>query len=117
MKVVSIILDSRSRGIQTSPIWAVTSSIPGTSSLTMARGWILVAVATASSSSNNNNSIMVAVVANTLEEDTIIIKVKALQIAEDVMVVGVVAVAVAVDSVNSLTDLTTRSFLRAPSTW
>ena len=117
MKVVSIILDSRSRGIQTSPIWAVTSSIPGTSSLTMARGWILVAVATASSSSNNNNSIMVAVVANTLEEDTIIIKVRALQIAEDVMVVGVVAVAVAVDSVNSLTDLTTRSFLRAPSTW
>ena len=117
MKVVSIILDSRSRGIQTSPIWAVTSSIPGTSSLTMAKGWILVAVATASSSSNNNNSIMVAVVANTLEEDTIIIKVKALQIAEDVMVVGAVAVAVAVDSVNSLTDLTTRSFLRAPSTW
>ena len=117
MKVVSIILDSRSRGIQTSPIWAVTSSIPGTSSLTMARGWILVAVATASSSSNNNNSITVAVVANTLEEDTIIIKVRALQIAEDVMVVGVVAVAVAVDSVNSLTDLTTRSFLRAPSTW
>ena len=59
---------------------------------------------------------MVAVVANTLEEDTIIIKVRALQIAEDVMVVGVVAVVVAVDSVNSLTDLTTRSFLRAPST-
>ena len=117
MKVASIILDSRSRGIQTSPIWAVTSSIPGTSSLTMARGWILVAVATANSSSNNNNSITVAVVANTLEEDTIIIKVRALQIAEDVMVVGVVAVAVAVDSVNSLTDLTTRSFLRAPSTW
>ena len=115
MKVDSIILDSRSRGIQTSPIWAVTSSIPGTSSLTMAKGWVLVAVAMASSSSSNNNSITV-VVANTLEEDTIIIKVRALQIAEDVMVAGVVAVAVAVDSVNSLTDLTTRSFLRVPST-
>ena len=115
MKVVSIIQDSRSRGIQTSPTWAVTSSIPGTSSLTMAKGWVLVAVAMASSSSSNNNSITV-VVANTLEEDTIIIKVRALQIAEDVMVAGVVAVAVAVDSVNSLTDLTTRLSRRAPST-
>ena len=114
MKVVSIILDSRSRGIQTSPTWAVTSSIPGTSSLTMAKGWVLVAVAMASSSSSNNNSITV-VVANTLEEDTIIIKVRA-QIAVDVMVAGVVAVAVAVDSVNSLTDLTTHSSRRVPST-
>ena len=116
MKVASILLDSHNHGIQTSLTWAVTSSIPGTSSLTMARGWVLVAVAMASTSSNNNNSITVAVVANTLEEDTIIIKVRALQIAEDVMVAGVVAVAVAVDSVNSLTDLTTRSSQRAPST-
>ena len=122
MKVVSIIQANRSHGILHSPTRAVTSSIPGTSSLTMARDMVVAAavvgtvmVANSSSSSNNNSSTTKVVVANTLEGNTTKAGKDKVPIVEDEK--EVVAVVVdAVDSVNSLSDQTTRSCQRAPST-
>ena len=114
MKVVSTIQDNRSRGTHNSLKWVVTIRlpilIPGTSSLTMAMGWVPVAAVVTVNSSNNNST--ATALATTLEENTII-KVRVHPTAEGVKVV---AVAVVVDSVNSLTDLITRLFRRAPST-
>ena len=122
MKVVSIIQANRSRGILHSPTRAVTSSIPGTSSLTMARDMVVAAavvgtvmVASSSSSSNNNSSTTKVVVANTLEGNTTKAgKDKVPIVEEEKEVVAVVADAV--DSVSNLSDQTTRSCQRAPST-
>ena len=122
MKVVSIIQANRSRGILHSPTRAVTSSIPGTSSLTMARDMVVAAavvgtvmVANSSSSSNNNSSTTKVVVANTLEGNTTKAGKDKVPIVEEEKVV-VAVVADAVDSVNNLSDQTTRSCQRAPST-
>ena len=122
MKEVSIIQANRSRGILHSPTRAVTSSIPGTSSLTMARDMVVVAavvdtvtVVSSSSSSNNNSSTTKVVVANTLEGNTTKAgKDKVPIVEEEKEVVAVVADAVG--SVNNLSDRTTRSCQRAPST-
>ena len=120
MKVVSIIQANRSHGILHSPTRAVTSSIPGTSSLTMARDMVVAVVGTvmvvsSSSNSNNNSSTTKVVAANTLEGNTTKAGKDKVPIVEDEK--EVVAVVVdAVDSVNSLSDQTTRSCQRAPST-
>ena len=123
MKEVSIIQANRSRGILHSPTRAVTSSIPGTSSLTMARDMVVVAavvdtvtvVSSSSSSNNNSSTTKVVVVANTLEENTTKAgKDKVPIVEEEKEVVAVVADAVG--SVNNLSDRTTRSCQRAPST-
>lgn len=120
MKVVSIIQANRSHGILHSPTRAVTSSIPGTSSLTMARDMVVAAAVTvmvvgSSSSSNNNSSTTKVVVANTLEGNTTKAgKDKVPIVEEEKEVVAVVADAVG--SVNNLSDRTTRSCQRAPST-
>ena len=121
MKVVSIIQANRSRGILHSPTRAVTSSIPGTSSLTMARDMVVAAAVVGtvmvanSSSSNNNSSTTKVVVANTLEGNTTKAgKDKVPIVEEEKEVVAVVADAVG--SVNNLSDRTTRSCQRAPST-
>ena len=122
MKVVSIIQANRSRGILHSPTRAVTSSIPGTSSLTMARDMVVAAAVVGtvmvanSSSSNNNSSTTKVVVANTLEGNTTKAGKDKVPIVEEEKVV-VAVVADAVDSVNNLSDQTTRSCQRAPSTW
>ena len=122
MKEVSIIQANRSRGILHSPTRAVTSSIPGTSSLTMARDMVVVAavvdtvtVVSSSSSSNNNSSTTKVVVANTLEGNTTKAGKDKVPIVEEEKEV-VAAVAVAVGSVNNLSDQTTRLCQRAPST-
>lgn len=122
MKVVSIIQANRSRGTLHSPTRAVTSSIPGTSSLTMARDMVVAAAVTvmvgSSSSSNNNSSTTKVVVANTLEGNTTKAGKDKVPIVEDEMMVAVVAVVVdEVDSIHNLSDQTTRSCQRAPSTW
>ena len=122
MKVVSIIQANRSRGTLHSPTLAVTNSIPGTSSLTMARDMVVAAavvgtvmVANSSSNSNNNSSTTKVVVANTLEGNTTKAgKDKVPIVEEEKEVVAVVADAVG--SVNNLSDRTTRSCQRAPST-
>ena len=121
MKVVSIIQANRSRGTLHSPTLAVTNSIPGTSSLTMARDMVVAAVVgtvmvvSSSSNSNNNSSTTKVVAANTLEGNTTKAGKDKVPIVEDEK--EVVAVVVdAVDSVNSLSDQTTRSCQRAPST-
>ena len=120
MKVVSIIQANRNRGTPNSPTRAVTSSIPGTSSLTMARDMVVAAAVTvmvvgSSSSSNNNSSTTKAVVANTLEGNTTKADKDKVPIVEDEMK-EVAVVVDAVDSIHSLSDQTTRSYQRAPST-
>ena len=122
MKEVSIIQANRSRGIPHSPTQAVTSSIPGTSSLTMARDMVVAAavvgtvmVASSSSNSNNNSSTTKVVVANTLEENTTKAGKDKVPIVEEEKEV-VAAVADAAGSVNNLSDQTTRLCQRAPST-
>ena len=116
MKVVSIIQAHRSRGTPNSPTRAVTSSIPGTSSLTMARDMVVaVMVVGSSSNSNNNSSTTKVVVANTLEGNTTKADKDKVPIVEDEMKVAA-AVVDAVDSIQRLSDQTTRSCQRAPST-
>ena len=120
MKVVSIIQAHRSRGTPNSPTRAVTSSIPGTSSLTMARDMVVAAAVTvmvvgSSSNSNNNSSTTKVVVANTLEGNTTKADKDKVPIVEEEKEV-VAAVADAVDSVNNLSDQTTRLCQRTPST-
>lgn len=123
MKVVSIIQANRSRGTLHSPTRAVTSSIPGTSSLTMARDMVVAAavvvtvtvVSSSSSSNNNSSTIKVVVVANTLEGNTTKGTKDKVPIVEDETEV-VAVVTSAEDSLQRLSDQTTHSCRRAPST-
>ena len=82
----------------------------------MARDMVVaVMVVGSSSNSNNNSSTTKVVVANTLEGNTTKADKDKVPIVEDEMKVAV-AVVDAVDSIQRLSDQTTRSCQRAPST-